>query len=51
MNLDDEFKIGTRIIGKKYPPFIIPEIGRNYKFIKPQYIETIVDQINNLKNA
>jgi|TARA_R110000751_G_scaffold306747_1_gene426096 hypothetical protein len=32
-------------------PVIIPDIGRNYNYIKPQYIETIVDQINNLKNA
>ena len=28
-----------------------PAIGRNYDFIKPQYIETVLDQINNIKNA
>tara|TARA_R100001163_G_scaffold728_15_gene1233 strand:+ start:11083 stop:11448 length:366 start_codon:yes stop_codon:yes gene_type:complete len=32
-------------------PVTIPAIGRNYDFIKPQYIETVLDQINNIKNA
>ena len=31
MKSNDEFKIGTRTIGKKYPPFIIPEIGINHE--------------------
>jgi len=32
-------------------PVIVPKIGRNYDYIKPQYIEPVLDQINNLKNA
>ena len=32
-------------------PVIIPVLGKNYNFIKPQYIDTVLSQINSLKNA
>jgi len=31
MKMKNEFKIGSRLIGKKYTPFVIPEIGINHE--------------------
>lgn len=31
MIVKNEFRIGSRLIGEKYPPFIIPEIGINHE--------------------
>lgn len=31
MKTKNEFKIGSRLIGKKYTPFVIPEIGINHE--------------------
>ena len=31
MNKINEIKIGTRLIGKNFPPFVIPEIGINHE--------------------
>lgn len=46
INMEPEFKIGNRKIGKNYKPFVIPEIGINHRGDINKAKQMIIDAVN-----